>query len=180
MLDRARFRGRNADIAVPLRTAQRLNQGFQVFKRILIVCVGNICRSPTAEYLFRHRLEAVDKDASKKVVVESAGLGALAGNGMDATALSVLAEHGVDGSRHVARQLNGDMLRSAELIVVMEKSHVAAITKVAPQASGKTFLLGKWQQDASIPDPYRQHRIAFEHVYDLIDDAVSSWVERLN
>jgi protein-tyrosine phosphatase len=151
-----------------------------VFKRILIVCVGNICRSPTAEYLFRHRLDAVVKDGNEKVIVESAGLGALVGNGMDATALGVLAEHGVDGGSHVARQLNGDMLRSADLIVVMEKRHVAAITKVAPQASGKTFLLGKWQQDLNIPDPYRQHKIAFEHVYDLIDDAVSSWVERLN
>ena len=144
------------------------------------MCVGNICRSPTAEHLFRHRLCATDKDVNKEVIVESAGLGALSGNGMDATALGVLAEHGMDGSAHVARQLNGDMLRSAELILVMEKRHVAAITQAAPEASGKTFLLGKWQQDANIPDPYRQHRIAFEHVYDLIDDAVSSWVERLN
>jgi protein-tyrosine phosphatase len=151
-----------------------------VFKRILIVCVGNICRSPTAEYLFRQRLFAVDIDGSSDVLVESAGLGALVGSGMDTTALSVLAEHGVDGRSHLARQLNGDMLRAAELVLVMEKGHVAAITKAAPQASGKTFLLGKWQHDVSIPDPYRQHRIAFEHVYDLIDDAVTSWVERLN
>lgn len=145
-----------------------------------MVCVGNICRSPTAEYLLRHRLSANAKDINKDVVVKSAGLGALAGSGMDATALNILAEHGLDGSNHVARQLDDDMLRSAELVLVMEKRHVAAIIQAAPQASGKIFMLGKWQQDATIPDPYRQHRVAFEHVYDLIDDAVSHWVERLN
>jgi protein-tyrosine phosphatase len=144
-----------------------------VFKSILVVCVGNICRSPTAEYLFRHRLSATD------INVESAGLGALAGNGMDATALAVLADHGIDGGAHVARQLNENMLRSAELVLVLEKRHVATIVQTAPQVSGKVFMLGKWQGDRNIPDPYRQHRVAFEHVYDLIDDAISSWVERL-
>lgn len=144
-----------------------------MFKRILVVCVGNICRSPTAEYLLRQRL------ADTGIVVESAGLAAMTGRAMDATALEVLAEHGIDGSAHVARQLNDSMLRSAELVLVMEKRHVAAISQRAPQASGKTFMLGKWQGDINIPDPYRQRREAFEHVYELIDDSVSRWVERL-
>lgn len=144
-----------------------------MFKRILIVCVGNICRSPTAEYLFRHRLASTD------IQVESAGLGALAGKGMDRLALALLAEHGVDGSAHVARQLDDDMLQRADLVLVMEKRHAAAITRTAPQASGKTFMLGKWQGELAIPDPYRQQRAAFEHVYGLIDDAVSGWVQRV-
>lgn len=145
-----------------------------MFKRILIVCVGNICRSPTAEYLLRNRLSKTD------IAVESAGLGALVGHSMDATALAVLAEHGIDGSAHVARQLDDSMLRSAELVLAMEKRHVATISQSAPQASGKTFMLGKWQGDINIPDPYRQRREAFEHVYDLIDGSVSRWLERLH
>jgi len=145
-----------------------------VFKRILLVCVGNICRSPTAEYLFRNRLAASD------IHVESAGLGALAGSGMDPSALAVLAEHGVDGGAHVARHLNDRMLQSADLILAMEKRQVSSLSRTAPQASGKIFLLGKWQADLAIPDPYRQQRVAFEHVYRLIDDAVTQWVKRLD
>ena len=98
---------------------------------------------------------------------------------MDPLALAMLAEHGVDGSAHVARQLDDGMLRRADLILVMEKRHAAAIARTAPEASGKTFVLGKWQGDLAIADPYRQQRAAFEHVYGLIDDAVSRWVERL-
>ena len=98
---------------------------------------------------------------------------------MDQLALALLSEHGVDGSAHVARQLDDDMLQRADLILVMEKRHAAAITRTAPQASGKTFVLGKWQGDLAIPDPYRQRRAAFEHVYRLIDDSVSSWIQRL-
>jgi len=48
-----------------------------------------------------------------------------------------------------------------------------------PQARGKTFLLGKWLGDKEVPDPYRQSREAFEHVYELIDSACSAWQKYL-
>ncbi|KAF1017382.1 MAG: Low molecular weight protein-tyrosine-phosphatase Etp [Stenotrophomonas maltophilia] len=53
------------------------------------------------------------------------------------------------------------------------------IVEIAPQASGKTFLLGKWQQEQQIPDPYRQQRPAFEHVYSLMAEGVQSWARHL-
>lgn len=145
-----------------------------MFGRILFVCVGNVCRSPTAEYLFRKRLP----DAG--IAVASAGLGALVGQGMDKTALAVLADRGIDGSAHVARQVNAAMLRAADLVLAMEKRHLAAIGQIAPEVSGKSFLLGKWQEGQAIPDPYRQQRAAFEHVYELVDVSVARWIERLN
>ncbi|MNN60520.1 Low molecular weight protein-tyrosine-phosphatase etp [compost metagenome] len=61
----------------------------------------------------------------------------------------------------------------------MERKHVHRIIEIAPEASGKTFLLGKWQADREIPDPYRQQRAAFEHVYALMDEGVKSWVRYL-
>lgn len=140
-----------------------------MFERILLVCIGNICRSPTAEYLFRQRL------ASRGAIVSSAGLGALAGHPMDATALDVLAAHGVDGTAHRARQLTPAMLREADLVLGMEKSHVSAMHRLAPEVSGKVFLLDKWLQERDIPDPYRQQRVAFEHVHEMIDQGVDSW-----
>ncbi len=144
-----------------------------MFKRILFVCIGNICRSPTAEFLMRSRI------APGGIEVASAGLGALVGKPMDATAAQVLLEHGVDGSGHVAQQLNSELLRRSDLILAMEKSHVAAIGRSAPQASGKVFLLGKWQSDLDILDPYGQPRHAFDHAYRLIEKGVFDWLPHL-
>lgn len=145
-----------------------------MFRRILIVCVGNICRSPTAEYLLRHRLSA--NGAS----VESAGLGALVGKPMDATALQLLSEHGIDGSAHQARQITSAMLRDADLVLAMEREHVAGMMRMAPEASGKVMLLDRWGRGGDIPDPYRQSREAFEHVYDLIERGVQHWIPYLS
>lgn len=144
-----------------------------MFKRILTVCIGNICRSPTAEYLFRQHL------APRDVQLSSAGLGALTGYPMDATAMQVLGEHGIDGTAHHARQLTPAMLREADLVLGMEKSHVDAMIRLAPEASGKIFMLDKWLQGRDIPDPYRQQRIAFDHVYGMITQGVDSWLRYL-
>ncbi|WP_243038979.1 low molecular weight protein-tyrosine-phosphatase [Dyella sedimenti] len=144
-----------------------------MFKRILIVCVGNICRSPTAECLFRHYL------SGSGARIESAGLGALVGKPMDATALAVLRDHGVDGSAHRARQATSGLLREADLVLAMEREHVAQLMRMAPEASGKVMLLDRWGAGQDIPDPYRQQREAFDHVYELIDRAVRGWLPYL-
>lgn len=145
----------------------------KMIKRILTVCIGNICRSPTAEYLLRERL------ASRDIQLGSAGLGALAGYPMDATALQLLAEQGIDGAAHRARQLTPAMLREADLVLGMEKNHVDAMVRLAPEASGKIFILDKWLQGRDIPDPYRQQRPAFEQAYGMIAQGVDSWLRYL-
>lgn len=144
-----------------------------MFERILVVCIGNICRSPTVEYLLRHRL------GDRPIQVTSAGLGALAGHPIDPLAGELLAEHGIDASAHRARQLEDQDLIDADLILVMQRAHLSALAKRSPHAVGRAFLLGKWQDDREVPDPYRQQRPAFEHVYRLIDEGVESWLRRL-
>jgi len=141
-----------------------------VFNKILIVCIGNICRSPTAEYLMRDRLRG------RAVSVESAGLAALVDYPIDPTAGELLAEHGLDASLHRARQLDDAAIASADLILVMQRSHIVTLSKRSPHAVGRTFLLGKWQGDQEIPDPYRRGRSAFEHAYQLIEEGVGSWL----
>lgn len=98
---------------------------------------------------------------------------------MDATAMQLLAEHGMDGTGHRARQLTASMLREADLVLGMEKGHVDTMVRLAPEASGKIFLLDKWSQGCDIPDPYRQQRVAFEHVYGMITQAVDGWLRYL-
>ena len=144
-----------------------------MFKRILFVCVGNICRSPTAEYLLREHLAEGDFEVS------SAGLGAMVGYPIDPTAADLLREHGVDGSAHRGRQLTGEMLRRSDLILTMERSHTASIVRMAPEVSGKVFMLGKWQSEIDIPDPFRQPRSAFDLAYRMIEKGVGSWLHYL-
>ena len=149
-----------------------------MFNRILMVCIGNICRSPTAEYLLRARL-LQSSGPHADIQVASAGLSAMVGYPMDATAAQVMLDHGVDGVSHQARQLTPAILRESDLVLVMEKSHAAAIGRMAPEATGKVFLLGKWQNDTAIPDPYGQQREAFDHVYQLIERGVAGWLPHL-
>lgn len=144
-----------------------------MFRNILVVCVGNICRSPTAELLLRNALTA------STISVTSAGLAARVGEGMEASARRVLEDrgHSVEGFR--ARQLTADIVNESDLILVMEKQHVNQVLKIASHARGKVFLLGKWQSEREIQDPYRQGKAAFVHAHALIEDAVSSWAQRL-
>ena len=94
---------------------------------------------------------------------------------MDATALQLLAESGIDGTMHRARQLTPLMLHEADLVLGMEKSHVAAMIQLVPEIRGKVYLLDKWLDGNDIPDPYRQQRTAFEYVHEMIVRDVDSW-----
>lgn len=144
-----------------------------MFKSILVVCVGNICRSPTGEALLKYRL------AGKNITVSSAGLGALVGKPVDATAAEFLSDAGYSLPEHQARQITPEMLRETDLILAMEQRHLQSIHAMAPEARGKTFLFTKWSDGRDVPDPYRQQRPAFEHVYKILDEAATAWLPYL-
>lgn len=144
-----------------------------MFKRILIVCVGNICRSPTAEHMLRVAL------APSGIAVSSAGLGALKNHAIEKNARAVLESKGHVLSDHSGTQLNSSLINDSDLILVMEKKHIDGVLKIAPEARGKVLLLGKWQNNREIDDPYRQGKAAFDHAYALIEEAVNAWAQRL-
>ncbi|MFP3515259.1 low molecular weight protein-tyrosine-phosphatase [Pseudomonas sp. SIMBA_077] len=144
-----------------------------MFKRIMIVCIGNICRSPTAEHLLRVALAPSD------IVVSSAGLGALENHAIEKNARAVLESKGHVLAEHSGTQLTSTLITDADLILVMEKKHIDGVLRIAPEARGKVLLLGKWQDDCEIKDPYRQGKAAFDHAYALIEEAVNAWAQRL-
>jgi protein-tyrosine phosphatase len=144
-----------------------------MIRNALIVCVGNICRSPTAEVLMRHALQ------EKGLKVESAGLAALAGRPIDPLAEAVLQAHGLSGKDHVARQVTPELISRSDLILAMEKRHLAALHAIAPHARGKTFLLGRWDGDCEVPDPYGKPRDRFDETYALIDRLLHGWKRQL-
>jgi protein-tyrosine phosphatase len=150
-----------------------------VFKNILIVCVGNICRSPMAEYLLQKMINKPSMD----IRVTSAGLGALVGHSADEYAIEVMKENGIDGAAHRARQLNNEMVKHNELILVMENWQQKEIENLYPYARGRVHLLGKWsaegKQAVEIADPYKQPKQAFVDAFEKIDKACEQWSKKL-
>jgi len=144
-----------------------------MIRHILVVCVGNICRSPMAEALLRQALGEQDG-----FTVESAGLGALVGHPASEHSVALMDEEGLDITSHRARQIHPEMVGRADLVLVMEAGHKRAIDDADPTARGKVHRLGEWQ-DRDIEDPYRQQRDAYEAALVDIRAGVESWVGKL-
>lgn len=142
---------------------------------VLVVCVGNICRSPVGERLLAQRLA----DAGAQVRVGSAGIGALVGHPADATAAEVAAAHGLALDGHSARQFDRALAVAHELILVMEPGHKHAIAAQVPDVSGRVMLFDQWTGAKGIADPYRHSRDFHERVFAQIDAAATAWVQRL-
>jgi protein-tyrosine phosphatase len=129
--------------------------------RILAVCLGNICRSPTAEVVLREELGLAGLTSA--VEVESAGTGDWhLGLAMDQGARAELAERGYDGSRHRARQLDGSWLSRFDLILAMDRYNLADLRAMAADeetAQYRIRLLRTFDPDTPVPgsgstDPY--------------------------
>lgn len=138
---------------------------------ILVICSGNICRSPTGERLLRQALP--------QLKVNSTGLCGMPGHPADSLACEIAAAHGVDLDDHVASRFTPEMARDYSLLLVMERSHLGQLTAMAPEIRGKTMLFGQWLDSKEIPDPYRKSYAAFEYVYCLLELASQEWAKRL-
>jgi protein-tyrosine phosphatase len=122
--------------------------------RILVVCTGNICRSPVAERLMRDSLRWRVGEDARWVEVTSAGVAALAGERMDPDAAATLAGLGVDGTHDfVARQLVAEHVEAADLVLTAERSHRAHVVDLVPTAVRRTFTLRELQRLLAAADP---------------------------
>ncbi len=118
--------------------------------------------------------ETMHQAGSTSTQVQSAGIGAMVGQGASDEAEFLLKEKGIDISQHAARQLSQHLVNWAELILVMEKSHMNEIQHHYPTSRGKVFLLGHWS-GTEIEDPYMQDTSAFEAALEKINKAVDEW-----
>lgn len=141
-----------------------------MFDSILVVCVGNICRSPIGAALLQQALLGK--------AISSAGVGALVGHPADPLSIELLAERSLDLSAHRARQLTPNLIRSADLILVMEAGHKKAVDAIDPSGRGKVYRWGEWG-DFDIPDPYQRPREAFEEALVLLDRGLADWLPKL-
>ena len=151
--------------------------------RVLFVCMGNICRSPTAEGVFR----ALAEEEGVEVAIDSAGTGGWhAGAAPDERATAAAAERGIELTGAARRFDPGDFDRF-ELIVAMDAENVAELQRVAPdgEAAAKIRLLREFDPEAAaagdldVPDPYYGGPDGFEDVLDMVQRASRGLLEEV-
>ncbi|WP_123769639.1 low molecular weight protein-tyrosine-phosphatase [Vulcaniibacterium tengchongense] len=149
--------------------------------RLLIVCLGNICRSPMAEGVLRARIAA--STLAGKVELDSAGTGGWhAGEPPDRRAILKAAEHGVDIAGLRARQLAPGDYREFDWLLCADRANLRDVRARMPaRARARAALLLDWagvEADGEIPDPYTGGPAQFEHVYQLLDRAADGVIAR--
>jgi protein-tyrosine phosphatase len=138
---------------------------------VLVVCVGNICRSPMGA---RRLAQAVPG-----LTIGSAGLAAVVGAGAEPTSQAAAEEIGLNLDGHVARQLTAEIGAAHDLILVMEPGHRAEITRRFPQLSGRTMVFDHWVGGKGIADPFGKPPEAHRLARDAIVLAADAWALRL-
>jgi protein-tyrosine phosphatase len=142
---------------------------------VLMVCMGNICRSPTAEAALRQRLQAAG--LAKRVLVDSAGTHAYhIGSPPDERAQRHGQARGLDLSGLRARKVAAEDFTRFDLVLAMDRDNLAELLRLAPDGTaGRVKLLmdfARTQRDIrEIPDPYYGTEAGFERVLDLVGDA---------
>lgn len=144
-------------------------------KKVLFVCLGNICRSPAAEGVMRHLVERAGLDG--RIECDSAGTyGGHAGERADARMRRAALRRGYD-LQSISRQIRSDDFDRFDMIVTMDDSNYERVHRLAPthEAAQKIFRMTDFcrrHPDATyVPDPYYEGAEGFERVLDLLEDA---------
>lgn len=151
--------------------------------RVLMVCMGNICRSPTAEGVLRAKLKAAGLDG--QIEVDSAGtIGSHRGEPPDARAIKYAAVRGYDIAGLRARRVGRDDLQRFDWVLAMDEENLAGLRRLVSEVGGARvgLLMAHSQRFADVhevPDPYYGPPAGFERVLDLVEDACDGLVTKL-
>ena len=153
-------------------------------KKILFVCLGNICRSPAAEGIFKQKIK--DRDLENLFVVDSAGTGGWhVGNLADRRMREAALSRGIELTSR-SRKIDDNDLYEFDHILVMDKDNLNAVKSLIkdhtyPINSKIKLILSysKKSQLDEVPDPYYGGQNGFESVLDLLDDAIDELIDSL-
>lgn len=150
--------------------------------KVLFVCMGNICRSPTAEGVFRHKIENAGLD--KHVEIDSAGTHAYhVGEPPDGRAQKAALNRGFDLSRQRARRVSSNDFEEYDYVIAMDSSNEDDLVSICPVGlDDKIHLFLKFASNANtteVPDPYYGGGNGFEIVLNLVEDAADGLIAHL-
>lgn len=149
---------------------------------VLFVCLGNICRSPTAEGVFRAR--AACAGIANRIVIASAGIGDWhVGEPPDRRAITHAAKRGYDLRKQRARQICDDDFQRFHWILAMDRANLRQVNALRPESHdghvGLFLDLAPGLNVSEVPDPYYGGADGFEHVLDLIEAASDSLLAKM-
>ncbi len=153
-------------------------------KKILFVCLGNICRSPAAEGIFNQKIK--ERDLENFFVVDSAGTGSWhIGNLPDRRMCTTALSRGIELTSR-SRQIEENDLYEFDLILVMDKDNLEAVKSLTKDrkniVNSKIKLILSYSKNSQldeVPDPYYGGQNGFDKVLDLLDDAIDGLIDSL-
>jgi len=148
---------------------------------VLFICMGNICRSPTAEGVFRHFVE--QRGLQESIRIDSAGTHAYhSGEPSDRRAIAAAARRGYDMTGIRARRVRDEDFEEFDLVIAMDDQNLQNLQEMAgPALSAKVSLFLDYSSGdvSEVPDPYYGGAKGFERVLDLVEDASRGLLEML-
>lgn len=146
---------------------------------VLFVCLGNICRSPMAEAVFRQMVR--EAGLEKRIHIDSAGIGGWhAGELPHRGTRKILNTYGISHEGIRARQISREDLERFDIIVAMDSDNMSALRRMARQTSAELYLLTDFIPDtdlSDVPDPYYTGN--FEEVYELVIAGCRGLLQRI-
>jgi protein-tyrosine phosphatase len=142
--------------------------------QVLFVCMGNICRSPTAHGVFRSMVEA--EGLGDVILIDSAGTHAYhVGNSPDRRAVATAASRGIDLTDLEARQVESEDFERFDYVVAMDQDNFLSLSEICPNEHMEKVHLfmdfAPQMRTREVPDPYYGGKAGFERVFDLVDAA---------
>ena len=150
--------------------------------RVLFVCMGNICRSPTAEGIFRAQVHAAG--LANLIATDSAGThGYHVGEPPDSRAIEAAARRGIDITDLRARRVEVDDFKRFDLVLAMDRENLAQLNRLCPRDAverPRLFMdFAPHIEAPDVPDPYYGGADGFEHVLDLVEAASRGLLDHL-
>lgn len=150
--------------------------------KVLFVCMGNICRSPTAEAVFRHYVESAGM--AEQIMIDSAGTHDYhIGDKPDARAQRAAQQRGYDMSRLRGRQVRESDFREYDYVLAMDTANLAILERITPPDSptrAQLFLgYARHHSEREVPDPYYGGEDGFERVLDMVEDAAQGLLQEI-
>jgi protein-tyrosine phosphatase len=150
--------------------------------KVLFICMGNICRSPTAEAVFRHYVESAGW--SEHILIDSAGTHDYhVGDPPDTRALRAAQQRGYDMSKLRGRQVAAEDFRHFDYVLAMDQTNLAILQRItSPDSTTQARLFldyARHHAEHEVPDPYYGGADGFERVLDMVEDAAQGLLEEI-